>query len=209
MLSSHLALTRRGHMTAALHFFSYLKSKHNAVLAFDPTYPNIDHTQFVGADWRKYYGNVEEKIPIDFPQSKGKEFIMRCFVDADHAGDLLTRQSSTGFIIYLNNAPIYWYSKKQNTVETSSFGSEFVAMRIASEYIRALRYKLRTMGIPINTPTYVYSDNQSVLKNIFVPESTLKKKSNAIAFHYVRESSAMNETIHAYIPSTDNYADIY
>ena len=67
MLSSHLELPRRGHMVAALHLFSYLKSKHNAALAFDPTYPTINHTQFISTDWRKYYGNVEEKLPIKAP----------------------------------------------------------------------------------------------------------------------------------------------
>ena len=99
-------------MTAALHLFSYLKSKHNAALAFEPTYPTIDHTTFISSDWRKYYGNVQEKLPIEVPEPRGKEFIMRYFVDADHAGDLLTRRSRTRFFIYLNNAPIQWYPKK-------------------------------------------------------------------------------------------------
>jgi hypothetical protein len=66
--------------------------------------------------------------------------IMTCFVDANHAGDKITRRSQTGFIIYVNNAPIDWFSKKQNTCESSTFGSEFVAMRIATERIKALRY---------------------------------------------------------------------
>ena len=208
MLSSHIALPRRGHMSAILHLFSYLKKKHNATLAFDPTYPDIDPSQFAVSDWRNFYGDINESTPIDAPAPKGKELIMRCFVDADHAGDLLTRRSRTGFLIYLNNAPIYWYSKKQTTIETSTFGSEFVAMKIATEYIRGLRYKLRTMGIRIDQPTFVYGDNQSVLKNVTLPESTLKKKSNSIAYHFVRESVALGETIHAYIPSGENFADL-
>ena len=64
------------------------------------------------------------------------EFLL--FVDADHAGDLVTRRSRTGFIVFLNNAPIYWSSKKQNSVETSTFGSEFVAMKQATEYLSLL-----------------------------------------------------------------------
>ena len=91
--------------------------------------------------------------------------IMRCFVDADHASDSITRRSRTGFVIYLNTAPIYWYSKKQTTVETSSFGSEFVAMKQCTEYVRGRRYRMRMMGIPVLGPTYVYGDNQSVLYN--------------------------------------------
>ena len=57
--------------------------------------------------------------------------ITRCFVDADHAADTVSRKSRTGFIVYVNMAPVFWFSKKQTTVETSSFGSEFVAMKIA------------------------------------------------------------------------------
>ena len=68
---------------------------------------------------------------------------MRAFVDADHAGDSITRRSRTGVLVYLNMAPEYWMSKKQTSVETSSFGSEFIAMKQRVEYIRGLRYKLR------------------------------------------------------------------
>ena len=63
---------------------------------------------------------------------------MTVFVDADHAGDRATRRSFTGILIYVNRAPIIWYSKKQNTVESSTFGSEFVAMRIATEITEGL-----------------------------------------------------------------------
>jgi hypothetical protein len=75
-----------------------------------------------------------------------------CFVDADHAGNLVTRRSQSGILLFVNRAPIVWYSKRQNTVETSTFGSEFVAMCIAVELIESLRYKLRMFGIPIDGP---------------------------------------------------------
>ena len=75
-------------------------------------------------------------------------------------------------------------------METSTFGSEFVAMRIAVELIEALRYKLRMFGIPILGPTNVYCDNEAVTKNAIYPESTLKKKHNSIAYHRTREAVA-------------------
>ena len=129
-------------------------------------------------------------------------------VDADHAGDSTTRRSRTGFIIYLNSAPIYWMSKKQISVESSSFGSEFVAMKQCCEYIRGLRYKLRMMGIPIIGHTYVYGDNQSVLFNTTIPDSTLKKKSQSIAYHFIREGVARNEWRTAYVNTNENEADL-
>ena len=90
----------------------------------------------------------------------------------------------------MNRAPIIWYSKRQNTVETSTFGSEFVALKISVELIEALRYKLRMFGIPIDGPTNVVCDNEAVTKNTIHPESTLKKKHNAIAYHRAREAVA-------------------
>jgi hypothetical protein len=80
-----------------------------------------------------------------------------------------------------------WYSKRQNTVESSTFGSEFVAMHVAIEMIEGLRYKLRMMGIPIDGPRNVFCDNAAVVRNSTAPESVLKKKHNAIAYHRARE----------------------
>ena len=99
-------------------------------------------------------------------------------------------------------------SKKQNICETSTFGSELVAMKTATEYIRGLRYKLRMMGIPISGPTYIYGDNMSVIHNTTAPESTLKKKHNSIVYHFIREGVARGEWIATFIKSTDNISDI-
>jgi hypothetical protein len=74
------------------------------------------------------------------PEPKGNSVNITVFVDADHAGDRATRRSFTGILIYVNRAPIIWYSKKQNTVESSTFGSKFVAMRIATEITEGLQY---------------------------------------------------------------------
>ena len=133
---------------------------------------------------------------------------MRAYVDADHATDTTTRKSRSGFLVFLNNAPIYWMSKKQTSVETSSFGSEFCAMKQCTEYVRGLRYKLRMMGIPCEEPTFIYGDNQSVLFNTSIPESTLKKKSQSIAYHFVREGSARDEWRTAYVNTHLNPADL-
>ena len=89
--------------------------------------------------------------------------MLRAYVDASHGGCRVTRRSRTGFIIYLNSSPIYQFYKKQGSCEIRTFGSEFVAMRSCCEYVKGLRYKLRMMRIPVNKPTFIYGDNQSVL----------------------------------------------
>ena len=93
------------------------------------------------------------------PKPCGPSMTMRVYVDANHAGDFLTRCYRTGFIVFLDGAPIYWSSKKQTSCGTSTFDSEFVAMEQATEYIRGLRYKLRMMGITVDEPAYVFGDN--------------------------------------------------
>ena len=108
-------------------------------------------------------------------EPRGQRFMMCVKVDADHALDTITRRSRTGFLVYLNCAPIYWWNKKQNSVESSSFGSEFIAMKQCCEYVRGLRYKLRMMGISCDDPMFIYGDNQSVLANTTIPDSTFKK----------------------------------
>ena len=137
--------------------------------------------------------SLNEELPTNMPQPRGMGFVIRSYVDADHAGDTITRRSRTGFLVYLNSAPVYWMSKKQTSVETSSFGSEFIAMKQCTEYIRGLRYKLRMMGIPCTSPAFIFGDNQSVLANTTIPDSTLKKKSQSIAYHFVREGAARDE----------------
>ena len=142
------------------------------------------------------------------PEPRGQGFTMSAKVDADHAADTVTRRSRTGFLVYLNSALVYWLSKKQISVESSSFGSKFIAMKQCCEYIRGLRYKLRMMGIPCDGPAYIFGDNQSVLANTSIPDSTLKKKNQSIAYHLVREGAARDEWRTSYINTSQNEADL-
>jgi hypothetical protein len=82
-------------------------------------------------------------------------------------------------------------------------------MKHGIENLRGIRYKLRMMGVPINGPSYVYGDNMSVVTNSSKPESTLKKKSNSVCYHAVREAVAMGECLVAHIPTKKNLADLF
>lgn len=151
---------------------------------------------------------MKEDIPPDAPRPLGKELLIRAYVDADYAGDTITRRSRTGYAVMLNSAPIHWFSKKQICCETSSFGSEFIAMKQCCEYLKLLRYKLQMMGIPVDNPCFVNGDNQSVLWNTSVPKSTLKKKTCSVVYHNVREGVCANQWKTTYINSKSNPSDI-
>ena len=124
------------------------------------------------------------------PEPLGHPVNIYTFVDANHAGNVVTRRSHTGILLFIQNSPIVWLSGRQNTVETSTFGSEFVALRTARDLIMSLRYKLRMFGVPLTGPAQVFCDNQGVVKNSSIPESVLTKKHNAINYHAVREAAA-------------------
>ena len=124
------------------------------------------------------------------PKPRGKGMGMRVYVDSDHSGETVTCRYRTGFVIFLNGAPIYWNSKKQTSCKTSSFGSELCAMKQATEYVKGFLYKLIMMGIPVEDPTFIFGDNQSVLDNTTMLKSMLKKKTQSIAYHFVREGCA-------------------
>ena len=109
----------------------------------------------------------------------------------------------------VNRAPILWYSKRQNTVETSTFGSEYVALKTAVEMIEGMRYKLRMMGVPLDGPTNVFCDNESVVKNSTKPESALKRRHNAIAYHRCREAQAAGIIRIAFEDGDTNIADLF
>jgi Reverse transcriptase (RNA-dependent DNA polymerase) len=207
LLSAYNAAPRRGHLEALLQVFSYMKRHPKTSIVFDHRIPDVDRSGFCEYDWTEFYGDIKESIPPNVPEPLGKAVHISCFVDADHAGNVVTRRSHSGILIVLNKSPIQWFSKRQNTVESSTFGSELIAMKQAVDHIEALRYKLRMMGIPVPMPADVYCDNQSVIYNTSVPASMLSKKHNAIAYHRVREAVAMRMIVIAKVESKWNLAD--
>ena len=211
-LSHYLASPREGHLEAAYHIFAYLKTHTKFGIVFDPKDIILDERAFAAVgvnEWKEFYGDVAEELPPRMPEPLGNAVDITCFVDANHAGNVVTRRSHTGILIFVQNAPIMWLSKKQNTVESSSFGSEFVALRIAKEMIVALRYKLRMFGVPLRGPASILCDNQGVVKNASVPESALSKRHNAINYHAVREAAAAGIIRVGKEDGNTNLADVF
>ena len=207
MLAAYSACPRQGHLAAVIHLFAYLKHNPKSKIVFDPT--NIDHEPEKEHDWSDFYPDYKEAKPQDMPEPRGNPLQMTCHVDSDHSGDLVSRRSRTGVIIQCGMAPILWHSKKQGSIESSSFGSELTALKTAVEMVEGLRYKLRMMGVPLEGPCHIKVDNMSVVHNCSNPVSKLKKKSNSIAYHYIRERCAGKEPVGrvSYVNTKDNMAD--
>jgi len=208
MLSRYLVAPREGHLQQVYHIFAYLKQFNRAMLVFDDSEPSIDQSAFHVCDWSSHYPECSEQIPPNAPEALGKSVSTTCYVDADHAGCLETRRSHTGIIIYVNRAPIIWFSKRQNTVESSTFGSEYIALKTAIDLVEGLRYKLRMFGIPLDGSTIVLCDNESVVVNTTRSDSVVKKKHVSIAYHRCREAQAAGYIKIGSIKGMDNVADL-
>jgi len=208
LLSRFLVSPRQGHLEQAYRIFAYLKQFNRPMLIFDDTEPKFNDNAFHVCDWSSIYPEASKQIPKNAPEALGHSVVTTCYVDADHAGCKSTRRSHTGVLIYVNYAPIVWFSKRQNTVESSTFGSEYIALKTAIDLIEALRYKLRMFGIPIANSTLVFCDNEAVVLNSTHSESTLKRKHISIAYHRCREAQAAGYVRIGFIKGMENLADL-
>ena len=173
--------------------YEYLvKTKHFAIRyrTKEPHYAHLPKQEY---KWtRTVYGNDIEEIPKDIPKPLGKRVITTTFLDASLLHDIVTGKSVTAVLHFVNTTPTDWFSKRQATVETAAYGSEYVAAKTATEQIMVFRNTLRYLGIPIMTKAYMFGDNKSVVTSSTIPPSILKKRHNMLSYHIVREAIAAN-----------------
>ena len=212
LLSQYQACPREGHMEECLRIFAYLEKKPKLTLYMDPQAPNLDYSLFHTdpEEFKEYYRDAEEQVPHMAPRPRGVPVVTTAFVDSSFASNKVNRRSHCGHILFVNRAPVKWYSKRQQTVETSAFSAEYLAMKLCIEDIEFLRFKLRMFGIPMNADkpsTYILCDNDGVVKNSSNVESSLNKKHSAVAYNFTRWNVAAGVCKVAWIPSGENIAD--
>jgi hypothetical protein len=172
-----------------------------------PDYSSLGETPQY--DWMSsVYGNVTEELPNDAPTSLGKEVTITTYVDANLYHDWTTGRAVTGTLDFLNGTPIDWFSKRLNTVETATYGSEFVAARIATDRIIDMRMTLRYLGVPIKGKPYMFGDNESVVTSSTIPHSKLNKRHIALSYHRVQDVIAAKVLDFLHIDGKTNPADV-
>eukprot|EP00557_Chaetoceros_sp_GSL56_P014026 CAMPEP_0176478512 /NCGR_PEP_ID=MMETSP0200_2-20121128/1227_1 /TAXON_ID=947934 /ORGANISM="Chaetoceros sp., Strain GSL56" /LENGTH=1865 /DNA_ID=CAMNT_0017874457 /DNA_START=317 /DNA_END=5915 /DNA_ORIENTATION=+ len=214
-LSRFVACPRQGHLDRALYVFGYLKKRPNRRYIVDSRDPKIVENGAEGlvdkdlsAALRDHYPDSEELLDPATPEPLFDELTITAFVDSDHAHDKLTRRSITGLIIFVGRTPVFYQSKRQGAIETSTYGAEFIAMKTAVEEVVAVRYMLRCLGVNVTHPSRILGDNRSVIINATVHSSLLKKKHVAIAYHLTRETTAARIVHPIKTKSEWNFADI-
>lgn len=208
-MSGFRAAPREGHLERVKRIVGYLaKMKQGAirVRTEEPEYADIPATTY---DWsHTVYGDVREMMPTDAPKPLGKRVVLTTYVDANLQHDLTTGKSVTGVLHFVNQTPVEWFSKKQPTVETATYGSEFIAAKTATQQTMGLRMTLRYLGVHVHGPTHLFGDNGSVVTSGTFPTSPLKKRHLSLAYHYTREAVASGAIDFQHIPGQVNPADI-
>jgi hypothetical protein len=138
----------------------------------------------------------------------GNPVVLVSYVDASLQHNMLTGLSVTGVLHFCNQTLVDWHSKWQACVQTATFGSEFIAARIAVDQIVDLRFTLHYLGVPFKGMTYMFGDNQAVVNNSAIPHSCLSKRHNALSYLRVREAIAAKNVNFVRINGKNNPADI-
>ena len=160
-------MPRQGYLEAALHIIGYLKLRHNSRLVFDPSYPNMDHSNFCECVWTDFC--EVEAIPPNALLLKEKEVDLSMFVDINHAVDKWTRRSRTRLMIYVSMSLVNWYSEK-SLHRNISVRHRICCHELGIETLHTIQYKLRILDVPIFGALYVPRDNMFVIHNTSKPE---------------------------------------
>ena len=188
-LSRFRAQPRKGHLDRAKRIVGYLLFLPDGAIRFRTGEPDFSSLKDQEYDWtRSVYSGACEQIPHDIPKPLGKHVQTTHYVDANLHHDLATGKAVTAVLHFLNQAPIDAYTKRQSTVETATYGSEFVAARTAVDQIIDIRTTLRYLGVPIRDKSYMFGDNRSVVTSSTIPNSTISKRHHLESYHRVREA---------------------
>ena len=208
-MSRFRAAPRQGHMDRLKRIYSYAIRTKDYAIRFRTEKPDYSFLPDQDFDWTySVYGDVHEILPDDMPEPLGESVTTTTTMDANLNHCLATGKSLTRCLHFVNKTPVDWYSKKQATVETATYGSEFVAAKTATEQIMDIRQTLRYLGAPITTKSFLFGDNRSVVTSATPPYSTLTKRHNILAFHRVREAIAAKLMAFYWIQSAYNLSDM-
>ena len=199
---------KAGHIERMKRIYGYLSRTKHYALRFRTDEPNYMDLPDLEYDWTRIYGHVLEEIPKDAPEPLGKSVTTTTLLDANLLHDLITGRTVTAVLHFFNLKPGDWYSKRQATVENATYGSEFVAVKTATEQIIDIRQTLRYLGVHIKSKAYMLDDNKSVVTSTTVPHSLLSKRHNILSYHRVREAIAAKILVFHWCDSSQNKSDI-
>ena len=165
--------------------------------------PSKDHWAGVKRVLRYIKGTVDHGLTFTFADS----FVLHGFSDADWAGCVDSRKSTSGYAFFLGNALISWASKKQSIVALSSTEAEYVALCGATQETVWLRNLLQDVGFSQKEPTCIAEDNQGAMCLAKNPKDHTRTKHIDIKYHYTRQIIEEKKLRLRYVPTGKMVAD--
>ncbi|CAL2254016.1 unnamed protein product [Prunus armeniaca] len=165
-------------------------------------YRSIVHFQLVKRILRYIQGTLHYGLTY----SSSIPVSVFAYSDADWAGDITTRRSTTGFVVFLGSNPISWQSKKQGSVSRSSTEAEYRALANASAKVAWIRQILADLHVFLPDPPLLFCDNMSALALSSNPVFHSRIKHLDVDFHFVRECVQRKDFLVHYIPTDEQVA---
>lgn len=137
-----------------------------------------------------------------------KDDVLKCFVDSDWAGDPSGGRSTTGYVIYLYNNPIFWKSKKQSCIAKSSTEAEYIALSESVTEIIFIKNLANELFVNVPLPIKMFEDNSGAVIIANYGNLTRKSRHISIQYHFVHDN--VNKKVISVIKcdSQSNVADI-
>jgi hypothetical protein len=137
-----------------------------------------------------------------------KTFELIGFCDADYAGDVNTRRSTTGFAFTACDAALSWSSRLQTTVAVSTAEAEYMAAAAAIKEALWFRTLMLDLYTPLG-PLLIYADNQAAIKLLGNPIASARSKHIDIMYHFARDRVARKQVEFMYISTNSMLADVF
>ena len=178
-----------GYLERMKMLYGYLAKTEHFAIRYRTKEPDYSHLPKQEYEWTMtVYGSVKEDTPKDIPKPSGKRVIATTFLDANLLHDIVTGESVSAVLYFVNTTPTNWFLKRQATVQTATYGSEFIAAKTATEQIMNLRNTQRYLRVPIMTKAYMFGVNKSVVTSSTTCSTTPQSIHNMLSYHRVREA---------------------
>jgi len=213
-----LTIDQRAYLSAVLKRFAMTNCKPVATplesgmkfekLSDDEEMINLQHWVGVKRVLRYIKGTLDYGLLYKTTNRNGEVSDLRGYADADWAGDVTTRKSTSGYVFQIGSSTVSWSSKRQSVVALSSTEAEYVALSHATQEATWLRNLLQSMGFDQANPMTIFEDNQGTIALAKNPKHHARTKHIDIKYHFIRDAISEKKIQLDYCPTNEMIADI-
>ena len=209
VLSRFMACPGRDHVEAAKQAIKYLYATKEMGITFTKSSrlgsPHLKYEY--DANLQTYVHSTKNKVAVD--DKTNDSHIVGTYADADLAGDIFTRKSTSGYCMILNGGVVSWSSKLQATVALSTAEAETMAATEAVKHLMHMRLFLRELGQEQREPSVVYEDNVAAIALAHGAEQSKRAKHYQMKVHFLNEKFRNGVFVYQKVKSKEQCADAF